>query len=465
MDRRDFLQSATLVATAGATGATGMAGTTGVLAAEAANDGALRLAQAGAASAPAAVAELAHRGPLTRRWVEQRWVLDNIIQANGIDWDQPRSVYWNVPCGIAASADFAAIRQRVKKYADCSPAFETVARRREATARAAEEARDLVTARENYFMAAIHWGAAQWPIDENNEQNLAYNKKKRECFTAYARLADHRVEPVWIPFDGKALPAWFHLPPGYSGGRIPVVVFVPGMDSFKEASVWMYGDPYLSRGFAVLAMEGPGQYECPTLGIYMSMDGWEATGKACMDWLSQRAEVDPERVAISGRSFGSFAGTIAASAEPRYRACAVSATCHEPGWHTIFQEASPTFKMRFMYMANYTDEAKFDDFRTTLTWEGRAEKIRMPYLCAAGEFDELSPLENTERLLKALQGPKRFVVYQESRHATAGVASTNLGPYLPAMVADWIAARFRGEPFPSERWFVDATGRVTKTPL
>ncbi|MFL6975360.1 MAG: alpha/beta hydrolase family protein [Xanthobacteraceae bacterium] len=465
MDRRDFLQSATLVATAGATGATGMAGTTGVLAAEAANDGALRLAQAGAASAPAAVAEAAHRGPLTRRWVEQRWVLDNIIQANGIDWDQPRSVYWNVPCGIAASADFAAIRQRVKKYADCSPAFETVARRREATARTAEEARDLVTARENYFMAAIHWGAAQWPIDENNEQNLAYNKKKRECFTAYARLADHRVEPVWIPFDGKALPAWFHLPPGYSGGRIPVVVFVPGMDSFKEASVWMYGDPYLSRGFAVLAMEGPGQYECPTLGIYMSMDGWEATGKACMDWLSQRAEVDPERVAISGRSFGSFAGTIAASAEPRYRACAVSATCHEPGWHTIFQEASPTFKMRFMYMANYTDEAKFDEFRTTLTWEGRAEKIRMPYLCAAGEFDELSPLENTERLLKALQGPKRFVVYQESRHATAGVASTNLGPYLPAMVADWIAARFRGEPFPSERWFVDATGRVTKTAL
>ncbi|MFL5029281.1 MAG: alpha/beta hydrolase family protein [Xanthobacteraceae bacterium] len=465
MDRRDFLQSATLVATAGATGATGMAGTTGVLAAEAANDGALRLAQAGAASAPAAVAELAHRGPLTRRWVEQRWVLDNIIQANGIDWDQPRSVYWNVPCGIAASADFAAIRQRVKKYADCSPAFEAVARRREATARAAEEARELVTARENYFMAAIHWGAAQWPIDENNEQNLAYNKKKRECFTAYARLADHRVEPVWIPLDGKALPAWFHLPPGYSGGRIPVVVFVPGMDSFKEASVWMYGDPYLSRGFAVLAMEGPGQYECPTLGIYMSMDGWEATGKACMDWLSQRAEVDPERVAISGRSFGSFAGTIAASAEPRYSACAVSATCHEPGWHTIFQEASPTFKMRFMYMANYTDEAKFDEFRRTLTWEGRAEKIRMPYLCAAGEFDELSPLENTERLLKALQGPKRFVVYQESRHATAGVASTNLGPYLPAMVADWIAARFRGEPFPSERWFVDATGRVTKTAL
>jgi len=37
--------------------------------------------------------------------------------------------------------------------------------------------------------------------------------------------------------------------------------------------------------------------------------------------------------------------------------------------------------------------------------------------------------------------------------------------YLPALVADWIGARFIGESFPSERWLVDSTGRVTKTPL
>src|SRR5215470_13355232 len=138
MDRRDFLQSATLVA-AGASAA--LAGQ-----AEAAGEP-MRLAQAGAATIPAAVAE-AHRGPSTRRWVEQRWLLDNVIQANGIDWDQPRSVYWNVPCGMEASADFAAIRLRVKKYADCTPAFEAVARRREAKAQAAEAANEVVTARE-----------------------------------------------------------------------------------------------------------------------------------------------------------------------------------------------------------------------------------------------------------------------------------------------------------------------------
>src|SRR5438309_2351723 len=201
--------------------------------------------------------------PHVRRFEEQRWLIDNIIRANGIDWDQPRSLYLNAPCGIEATPDFAGIRERVKKMADIGPAFEAVARRREAKAKAAEEADRKVTARDNYFMAAIHWGAAQWPFDENNEQNIAYNTRKRECYASYARLADHRVEAAWIPLHGRALPAWFHLPPGYQGGRVAAVVSVPGMDSFKETGVALYGDRWLSRGFAVLTIDGPGQYESP----------------------------------------------------------------------------------------------------------------------------------------------------------------------------------------------------------
>jgi dienelactone hydrolase len=446
MDRRDFLQTAAFTA----------AGS--VLAAETA------AAQAPIpALAPAAAAEKA-AGPLTKRWVEQRWVLDNVIQANGIDWDQPRSIYWNAPCGMEAGADFAIIRSQVKKYADCAPAFEAAARRREARARAAEEQRQLVTARDNYFIASIFWGAAQWPIDEADEQNLAFNKKKRDCYASYAKLADHKIEAVSIPFQGKALPGWFHLPPNYQGGRIPVVFSIPGMDSFKEGSVALYGDRFLSRGFAVLALEGPGQYECPLLGIYMTVPGWEETARLVLQWLKARPEVDPEKIVVSGVSFGSFAGTIVAASEPGYRAVAVNSTALEPGWTTVFQEASPTFKMRFMFMANYTDEARFDEFRKTLTWEGKADKIRMPYLCLAGEFDELSPMPWTDRLIAALPAPKQLIVYQGSRHSVGGPAA-NMGPPPAAYAADWLLARCAGESFASERWYVEASGRVTKTPL
>ena len=174
IERREFLQSATLVATA----AGAMASSAAALAAE------------GSTSTTAA----GHSGEImTRRWTEQRWLLDNTIRAVGVDWDQPRSVSYNAPCGPEANADFAAIRSRVQKYADISPAFEATAKRREAKAKEAEKDDQPVSARQNYFMAAIHYAAAQWVYDENNAKNIALNERKRECYAGYARLADHRV--------------------------------------------------------------------------------------------------------------------------------------------------------------------------------------------------------------------------------------------------------------------------------
>jgi dienelactone hydrolase len=401
---------------------------------------------------------------MTRRFSEQRWLLDNIIRTVGVDWDQPRTISYNAPCGPEANADFAAIRARVQKFADISPAFESTARRREAKAREAEETGENVTARQNYFMAAIHYAASQWTYDENNDENVALNARKRDCYQRYATLADHRVEAAWVPFQGKALPGWLHLPPGYSGGRIPAIWAIPGMDSFKENAVAMYGDRWLTRGIAVLALEGPGQYESAVLGIHVSMPNWIEAARAVADWMAARPEIDPARLGVAGQSFGSFFGTIVAASEPRFRACAVTATCLEPGCHTIFEEASPTFKQRFMYMAGYTDEDKFDAFVQSLTWRGHAEKIRVPYLCVAGEADELCPLAHTEAMLQAMQTPKRLVIYQDSRHSVGNVPAANHGPAPAVLVADWMQARLDGKPLASERWFVEASGRVVKTP-
>ncbi|MDB5810902.1 MAG: dipeptidyl aminopeptidase [Betaproteobacteria bacterium] len=400
---------------------------------------------------------------MTRRFQEQRWLLDNIIRSVGVDWDQPRTLSYNAPCGPEANADFAAIRAKVQKFADISPAFQAAAHRREIKAREADDAGETITARQNYFMAAVHYAAAQWSFDENNKQNLALNARKRQCYARYSQLTDHRVEAAWVQFQGKALPGWLHFPPGYSGGQLPVVWVMPGMDSFKEANVAMHGDRWLTRGIAVLALEGPGQYESAVLGIHASVPNWIAAAHAVADWLTARPEIDSGRMGIAGQSFGSFFGTIVAANEPRFSACAVTATCLEPGCHTIFEEASPTFKQRFMYMAGYTDEDAFDQFAKTLTWHGHAEKIRMPFHCIAGEADELCPLEHTEAMLNEITAPKRLVIYQDSRHSVGNVPSTNLGPTPAVLTADWMQARLAGKPFESERWFVEANGRVGKT--
>jgi dienelactone hydrolase len=398
-----------------------------------------------------------------RRFIQQRWILDNLVRANTIDWDQPRSFYLATPCGVEAAPDFAIIRSRVQKLADIGPAFESTAKRREAKAKAAEDEGSLVTARDNWFMAAIHYGAAEWPYDDNSKKHFELHNKKRECYLNYARLADHKIESVSIPFKNKSVPGWFHLPPGYSGGRIPVVIALPGMDSFKEVNVALANDRWMQRGVAVLSIDGPGQYESALSGLHVSMENWIDVGPVLVDWLSRRAEIDPKRIGLTGTSFGSFFGTIVAANEPRIAATTVSSTCLEPGCHTIFEEASPTFKKRFMWMSNFTDEAKFDTFAKTLTWEGHAEKIRNPYLCVAGEADELSPLEYTEKMFRAMSAPRQLVIYSESRHSVGNVSSTNLGPFPFVLMADWMLARLNGKPFTNERWYVEQTGRVVKS--
>ena len=51
---------------------------------------------------------------------------------------------------------------------------------------------------------------------------------------------------------------------------------------------------------AVLAIDGPGQYEAPMIGLYFSVENWMAAGKALVDWLVARPEIDPERIGASG---------------------------------------------------------------------------------------------------------------------------------------------------------------------
>jgi len=292
--------------------------------------------------------------------------------------------------------------------------------------------------------------------------HIELHQKKRACYANYARLADHKVEAVAVPLRDKSIPAWFHLPPGYAGGKLPVVISVPGMDSYKEIQVALYGDKYLNRGMAVLAIDGPGQYEAPMIGLNFTMENWMATGPALVDWIAARPELDVTKIGVAGTSFGSLFGTVLTAHESRIKACAVMSVCHEPGCHTIFQEASPTFKKRFMYMSGITDEDAFDEFRKKITWEGHANRIKVPYLCVAGEAEELSPLEHSERLMAALQGPKQMVVYQESRHSVGNVPAANLGPFPPILLADWLADRLAGKAFVSERWYVTGSGEINK---
>ena len=104
-----------------------------------------------------------------KRWNDQRWVIDSVIQAIGMEWDQPRLAYTMYPCGPDAIGDFRGVGMRVRKFADMHRELAAAARRRELRAAEFEAQGRIISARESYFIAALLWSAARWPIFENNE--------------------------------------------------------------------------------------------------------------------------------------------------------------------------------------------------------------------------------------------------------------------------------------------------------
>jgi dipeptidyl aminopeptidase/acylaminoacyl peptidase len=386
----------------------------------------------------------------TRRMADQKWSFDKIIQATGVDFFWPMTDETLCTVGPDAATDIKRLRQRVKKADDISRECARVAAKREAMAKKAEGEGHFVTARDNYFTAAAFYTMAQGPIHEDdNELNLLYSARKNECYDKFIKYAPRPVERVEIPFQGKSLPALLHLP-AKGAKNLPCVVHLGGMDMFKEMFNPVYGDKFLERGMAVLTFDGPGQNEARiTRKIPVTEDNFVPAGRAAMDYLVGRPEIDSERIAITGVSMGSFWSLQIAAHEPRYKAASGFYVCHEPGMNTIFNLACPIFKDRYMWMAGYDDEKKFDEFAKKLSLEGLGAKIKCPTLIVAGEDDELSPIENSYRVYEEIKAPKNIVVFKGEFHGV----SDNWD--VKTMLADWLKDRLDGKPFESGRIYMD----------
>ncbi len=405
-------------------------------------------------------------GQRMKRWGEQRWILDAVIATVGPEWDQARLAAKARPGGREAAGEFRLAGSRMKKFDDIAREFAASARRREAKANALADQGRMVSAGESYIIASLLWASARWPIFEVNDEILGYEDRMNSCYDKFIAFASHPIERVELPFGDKSLPAFFHLPhKPKSGEKFPAILIIGGMDGSKENMVSIYGDPLLSRGMAVLALDGPGQGECCTRGIHVTESNHADAAAAALDWLAACPDVDADRIAIKGSSFGTYWGTVAAAAHGgRIKGFAASGICQEPGCNTIFNMASPSFKARYMFMSGYEDEAEFDEFAKKIDLRPIAGNITCPYMILAGENDHLSPVEHTYELFDQITAPKRLVVYQGAHHGIGGTQSATLGEDGATMMADWLRDRVNGKDMVSEKWFIESSGRARITP-
>jgi pimeloyl-ACP methyl ester carboxylesterase len=400
--------------------------------------------------------------PKVRRFEEQRWLIDAVIRTVGAEWDQARIASKARPVGGEFEALFRATAQRVKKLDDIEREFSAQAKRQQERAQALEAEGRSVAARETYMAAGLMWSLAAWPILEICDALHHADAQMNACFAGLIRHAPRPIERVEIPFRPKSLPAYLHLPRKPAAGeRFATVLAVGGMDSSKENLVSLYGDKLIERGFAVLAMDGPGQAESAGRGIHFSPEAWMEAAEVAYRWIAARPELDEGRLVLRGISFGSYFGSVmSATLGDRIKGFAASGVCQEPGCDTIFNKASPTFKARFMFMSGFTDEAEFDVFADCIDLRPLAKRIVAPYMVVAGENDQLSPLDHTEQLMGLIPAPRRLVVYEGANHGVGDAPSVTLGEDKFTLMADWLLDRVAGKPARSERVFIEASGRA-----
>ena len=287
--------------------------------------------------------------------------------------------------------------------------------RLEKTADAAEAAGHRMTAGDYYLRAGMYYFTGERFIHPG-DQKRAIGRKAIELQTKGIERRYPNVTRVEVPFEGATLPALFMKAPGATG-RVPAVVVFDGMDNCKEMSVLFAGLEFARRGWHTLAIDGPGQGESLRLrGLYARHD-YEVPGTAAYDWVAARPDVDREKVAVMGYSFGGYYAARIAAFDKRYCAGVAMSALHWDlaGWQQEIkrkQDADPSstaqsaFHFRWIMGCLEDGQAAIEKAKK-FSLVGVAENIACPFLVVHAGNDRVVPVANAPKLYEAIGSQRK----------------------------------------------------------
>lgn len=270
-----------------------------------------------------------------------------------------------------------------------------------------EKAGHRVSAAAAYLRACNYYQMAERFRTPKDELALKIFKQGVDCFHKHANLTDVKIEIVEVPMGKESLPGYFVHAQNPKSKRAPCVVFFDGLDVTKEIQFTRGVTDLIKRGIHVLIMDGPGTGEAIRFRKHYLRHDYEVAGSACVDWLEQRADVNPKRIGIVANSLGGYYAPRCASMEPRFAACvawgaiwdyyatwkrridaAFNAAMSVPGHHIMWILGVDTLDAALQ---------KLEPFRL----DGVVQKMRCPFLVAHGAEDEQVPLADAQALYNA----------------------------------------------------------------
>ena len=392
--------------------------------------------------------------PYTRTLTDiksQRWIADRFFRLMGRScffWDNPEEA---VGAGVVRGSNYFDLKDtasRIKCVDEYPKENIRTAGRLEKLGKREEEAGHTETACDYYFRACHFYVMAAWGIfDSKNEELIWLTEKIKFVFDKVIHYSRYPMERVEIPFEGKSIPGILTLTPGKK--KAPTILLIPGMDLHKENVMNHLMNPYVSRGMNTLAIDGPGQGESLLREIWVDEENYGRAGKAAIDFLVKRPEVDADKIGLHGTSMGTYWGPLIAIQDPRVKALSTYASCHYNKDH-IFNETSPNFRLRFLWMAGNLSDEEFDRMAVKMTLQGRESQIKCPHIIFHGEFDHLTDTEEVYQYFNNLASEiKEFRIYENEYHGVSRFVDE-----VGTMSADWLRDRLNGVPPKQKRRIV-----------
>jgi pimeloyl-ACP methyl ester carboxylesterase len=330
---------------------------------------------------------------------------------------------WRILSNKVPPWEFEQIRNKLEKWEDWCAEWSTWAERHVRRGDEAFAAGRKLTAGEAYITAGTYYHWATFLFTHDQEQFQAGLEAMDRCWEKAAPLLDPPMEILQIPFEGITLPAYLRKPSSIE--KPPVVIIAPGGDSTKE-ELFDFSENILRRDLAVLVFDGPG-HGAVSLRMKMRPD-FEVPARAIVDFVMNRNDLDTNRLAFGGVSYGGMFACRAAAFDERIRAVFVSSSWYTPAgrWPSMASLSQTALKQYFGENA--------PEVQTSMTLEGAAERIKVPLLQIYGGLDPASPPEHAYRVEAEAQGPTTTLVFEDGVHSC-----NNIHYIVRPLVADWLA--------------------------
>jgi dipeptidyl aminopeptidase/acylaminoacyl peptidase len=258
---------------------------------------------------------------------------------------------------------------------------------------------------------------------------VATGRAERVTVSDHASLdEDTLVEPVVErvrSFDGLEVPVLVYRPRDLEPGvRVPVVVSVHGgpesqaTPNFSPLTQFLVGHGYMVVWPNVRGSTGYGKR-------YAHLDDGALREDSVRDlaevnrWLRARPDVDPDRIAVMGGSYGGYMTLAAITLYPELWAAA----CDVVGianFRTFLERTAPY--RRALREAEYGSLARDGALLDQLSPLARVDRIRAPLFVIHGANDPRVPVAEAEQIVAALRDRGRRVEYMRFDNEGHGLA-------------------------------------------